>query len=66
LAILVSCVGRKRVMGDQVDEEVEAVAGVLGESTTLAGFYSYGEIAPFSTTHECKLHNQTMTFLGEA
>ncbi|GAB6039769.1 FIST signal transduction protein [Endothiovibrio diazotrophicus] len=68
LAILVSCVGRKLVMGDQVDDEVEAVAEVLGKTTTLTGFYSYGEIAPFSTTSECKLHNQTMTvtFLGES
>lgn len=67
LAILVSCVGRKLVMGDQVDEEVEAVAEVLGESATLTGFYSYGEISPFSATTDCKLHNQTMTvtFIGE-
>jgi hypothetical protein len=67
LGVLVSCVGRKLVMGDAVDEEVEAVAGVLGRSLKLTGFYSYGEIAPFSSTTDCKLHNQTMTvtFLGE-
>lgn len=61
LGLLVSCVGRKLVMGDNVDEEVEAVASVLGRSMPLAGFYSYGEIAPFSTISDCKLHNQTMT-----
>lgn len=67
LAVLVSCVGRKLVMGDAVDEEVEAVAHVLGRQVPLAGFYSYGEIAPFSTTTQCMLHNQTMTvtFLAE-
>jgi len=27
----------------------------------LAGFYSYGEIAPFRAGASCELHNQTMT-----
>ena len=68
LALLVSCVGRKLVMGGRVDEEVEAVGAVLGQGATLAGFYSYGEISPFSPSPDCKLHNQTMTitWLGEA
>ena len=61
LALLVSCVGRKLVMGGRVDEEVEAVGEVFGQGATLAGFYSYGEISPFSPEVECKLHNQTMT-----
>jgi hypothetical protein len=61
LALLVSCVGRKLVMGGRVDEEVEAVGEVFGQGATLAGFYSYGEISPFSPAVECKLHNQTMT-----
>jgi len=61
LAILVSCVGRKLAMGDRVDEEVEAVVEVLGKDTVRTGFYSYGEISPFTPTVCCKLHNQTMT-----
>ena len=61
LVLLVSCVGRKLVMGGRVDEEVEAVADVFGQGAVLAGFYSYGEISPFSPSVECKLHNQTMT-----
>jgi len=61
LALLVSCVGRKLVMGARVDEEVEAVGQVLGAHTTLAGFYSNGEISPLVDTVACKLHNQTMT-----
>jgi hypothetical protein len=61
LSLLVSCVGRKLVMGGRVDEEVEAVAATLGKGTTLAGFYSYGEISPSGRVGECKLHNQTMT-----
>lgn len=68
LALLVSCVGRKLVMGGRVDEEVEAVGEVFGTGATLAGFYSYGEISPFTRTVECKLHNQTMTitYLSES
>jgi len=61
LAILVSCVGRKLVMGERVDEEVEAVGDVLGHHAVLTGFYSYGEISPFTPGASCKLHNQTMT-----
>ncbi len=68
LALLVSCVGRKLVMGGRVDEEVEAVGDVFGQGATLAGFYSYGEISPTGFVSECKLHNQTMTitYLTEA
>lgn len=61
LAILVSCIGRKLVMGDRIDEEVEAVGAIFGQNCVLTGFYSNGEISPFLETTECKLHNQTMT-----
>ena len=60
LGLLVSCVGRRLVMGDAVEEEIEVVGAALGKATTLTGFYSYGEFAPLGGT-ECKLHNQTMT-----
>ena len=55
-------------MGGRVDEELEAVSDVFGKGATLAGFYSYGEISPFSPAVECKLHNQTMTvtYIAEA
>jgi len=68
LALLVSCVGRKLVMGARVDEEVEAVAAVFGRTARVAGFYSNGEISPLVTSTECRLHNQTMTitFLRES
>jgi hypothetical protein len=61
LALLVSCVGRKLVLKQRVEEEVEGVREVLGERTVLAGFYSYGEISPFTPDARCELHNQTMT-----
>lgn len=61
LALLVSCVGRKLVMGDRVDEEIEAVIDRLETRHTVTGFYSYGEINPQQGLMTCKLHNQTMT-----
>lgn len=64
LALLVSCVGRKLVMGDRVDEEIEAVGAVFGQGCVLAGFYSNGEVSPLFGSTDCRLHNQTMTITG--
>ena len=61
LAILISCVGRKLVLKQRIEEEVEGVRDVLGPSPVLTGFYSYGEISPFTPNARCELHNQTMT-----
>jgi hypothetical protein len=61
LAILISCVGRKMVLKQRVEEEVEGVRQVVGDRTMLTGFYSYGEISPFTPSARCELHNQTMT-----
>jgi hypothetical protein len=66
LALLVSCVGRKLVMKQRVEEEVEAIRHVFGADTSIAGFYSYGELCPFSQGGECRLHNQTMTITAFA
>lgn len=61
LAILISCVGRKLVLGPKTDEEVEATKQMFDNRTTQIGFYSYGEISPQFGTGSCELHNQTMT-----
>ncbi|MFM7313942.1 MAG: FIST signal transduction protein, partial [Cyanobium sp.] len=61
LAVLISCVGRKLVLKQRIEEEVEAVERVLGTSTLITGFYSYGEICPATTHSSLELHNQTMT-----
>lgn len=60
-ALLISCVGRKLILGPRTEEEVEAVSESFPNHTTIAGFYSYGEIAPFNNSGICQLHNQTMT-----
>ena len=49
------------MLKQRVEEEVESVREVLGADTVLGGFYSYGEISPFSSSARCELHNQTMT-----
>ena len=61
VAILVSCIGRKLLLGQRIGEEVETAADILGDDVAITGFYSYGEISPHSTTGMCELHNQTMT-----
>lgn len=61
LALLISCVGRKLILGTRIDEEVEAVSYIFGDKTILSGFYSYGEISPLKPFGDCILHNQTMT-----
>ena len=62
LGLVVSCVGRKLVMKDLTDEELETIEEVVGSNVYLTGFYSYGELAPLSMdAQNCRLHNQTMT-----
>ncbi len=67
LAIAISCVGRRMVMGEMVEEELERTSERLPEDSVQVGFYSYGELSP-SGLGVCELHNQTMTFttLNEA
>ena len=61
LVLFVSCIGRKLVLDQRVEEEVEEVVDVIGNVPTVCGFYSYGEIAPFNGENTCRLHNQTIT-----
>ncbi|MFT6692913.1 MAG: hypothetical protein ACJAXH_003457 [Colwellia sp.] len=61
LAMLISCVGRRIVLGNYCEEEVEVVKDILGEKWTYTGFYSYGELSPMLNSDACALHNQTMT-----
>jgi hypothetical protein len=61
LAILISCVGRKLILANRTEEEIEAVSEIFGDKTLLTGFYSYGEISPLKPMANCELHNQTMT-----
>jgi hypothetical protein len=61
LVILVSCVGRKLILQERIEEEVQAAKRVFGQQTAIMGFYSYGEISPMNIGSQCELHNETMT-----
>lgn len=60
LAVAISCVGRRLVLGERIEEETEITLEHLPHGTQQVGFYSYGEISPY-TAGSCDLHNQTMT-----
>lgn len=60
LLIAISCVGRRLLLGELTEEETESTLEIFPAGTQQIGFYSYGEISPF-TTGSCDLHNQTMT-----
>jgi hypothetical protein len=61
LAIAISCVGRRLVLGERAEEEIEATLDALPAGSHQVGFYSYGELCPHSGASCCELHNQTMT-----
>jgi len=61
LAILISCVGRRIVLGKHCEEELEVAKDIIGDKWAYTGFYSYGELSPMVNSNTCALHNQTMT-----
>lgn len=58
LALVVSCVGRRLVLDQRIEEELEGVREIVG-AAPIAGFYSNGELSPHGLA-SCALHNQTM------
>lgn len=63
LGLMISCVARKFVMGDAIDDELEAVTAELKNCDDYTGFYAYGEFGPFYSQQDCQLHNQTITIM---
>jgi len=61
LALTISCSGRKLVMADDTDQELEATLDSLPKGSQQFGFYSFGELAPIALGGHCGLHNETMT-----
>jgi hypothetical protein len=61
LVLMVSCIGRKAVLDQRIEEEVESVCQYFGNAAAYTGFYSNGEISPMLGSTQCSLHNQTMT-----
>ena len=60
LSVAISCVGRRLILGERCEEELEAALEFLSSGTQQIGFYSYGEIAPFAAG-QCDFHSQTLT-----
>lgn len=59
LNILISCIGRRVVLGEQTDAEIELVAQSLPPGACQIGFYSYGELSG-SGMAPCNMHNMTL------
>lgn len=61
VALMVSCIGRRLLMGQSITDEIEVAGKELGPRLVRIGLYSYGEISPHISSGACGLHNQTMT-----
>ena len=59
-ALVFNCVGRLKIFGSQASAEIERIARVIGPSTPLLGFYTYGELAPQAPCRPCHVHNKTV------
>jgi len=66
LSVVVSCYGRRVVLGQQTEEELGAVRDTLGRGTVITGFYSYGEISGLEACSQTGLYNQTLTLTSFA
>lgn len=60
VTISISCLGRRLILCDRTEEEIEAIRDALAPNSHLIGFYSYGELSPFEDG-AAYLHNQSMT-----
>ena len=60
LCIAISCVGRRLILGERTEEEIESTLEHFPPGTRQIGYYSYGELSPLANGR-CDLHNQTMT-----
>jgi hypothetical protein len=59
-SILISCIGRRLVLGDDSKLEVDAVCEKLGSGSAVTGFYSYGEFCTPEAGNQAQLFNQSM------
>ncbi len=66
-ALVFSCAARKQLLGTRTLEEAKFLRN-LGEDLPMAGFYTYGEIAPMGDRAFADFHNETFVtvLLGES
>jgi hypothetical protein len=60
-ALVISCIGRRVMMGERTGDEIAAVMDALGANVAVGGFYSMGEIGPLRAGAPSCFHNETMT-----
>lgn len=66
LALIFESAARQKLLGQSAFQEIQDIKEVLGEDIPLFGLYTYGEIAPLSTTPDsksCFLQNGTINIL---
>lgn len=59
LALAVAGMGRRLVLGERAEDELEASLAALPDGTRQVGWYAYGELQPLPAGH-CVLNNQTI------
>lgn len=64
VVVAVSCVGRRLILGERCEDELDVIREEMPQEAILTGFYSYGELASNSQGKACDLHNQTMTLFS--
>ena len=60
-ALLISCAGRRIILKQRVEDEIDDIRWIVWEDCTIAWFYSYGEIWISTWDISYELHNETMT-----
>lgn len=61
-ALLISCVWRKLVLKQRIDDEIEVISDIVWKGCSIGWFYSYWEIWVSNEKNlDYFLHNQTMT-----
>ncbi|MCU1361210.1 MAG: uncharacterized protein JWN99_2499 [Ilumatobacteraceae bacterium] len=65
LAIAISSMGRRAVLGERSEEELDAVLAALPDDVVLVGFHGFGELAHVDGTNDVYDQTMTITTLGE-
>ena len=69
LALVFSSASRARLFGREAGDEIRCIREVVGLQTPIAGFYSYGELAPRSSEQylgQTHYHNETLVVVTVA
>ena len=65
VAIAISSLGRRALLGERSEEELDAALEALRDDVVLVGFHGYGELAPVDGTNDVYDQTMTITTLGE-